>query len=693
MEDILERFGEQESDELASWVALIERLRPQRPSDETAAGQNLAQLCATLAARADLRERLGGALARLFRERKQVSLYASSGLLPSTGFFSEAARRISGRLLPEVLDTDYMKDVLAVLFPRPDDEVWVNALPDECWIELLNLLLPDDSIREDLPHAIEETLEALRVLSYHVSAISLEPEFVRIDPDLEEHESAFLAQNAELLAYIQRYRSWWRGDAAGFEDEKHLSVLLDQCEEVLQRIRRRATKIGTSLTLTFKVERLRQHLQRMHCLLAMLEAMRRRRHARDALHEIVALFKELVTAECRKNRLRDHLGKNVELLSLRMTESASRTGERYITTTRREYFGMVGSAALGGVIIAAMAAFKLVLGQQGFAPLTEALAFCLNYGVGFVLIHILGGTVATKQPAMTANAIAATIGEGRGKTRDLANLVEIVVRTIRSQFAAIVGNVAVAIPVAMAIAWLSMQWGTTPLVDAAKAPALLQQIDPMSGAIIFAGIAGVCLFLSGLIAGYYDNLCAYGRIPQRILQLPGPRRWLGAAAMQRIASYVENNLGALAGNFFFGFLLGGVSATGVLLGLPLDIRHIAFSSAYAGFAAAGLEFQLSAQLVALAAAGIALIGIANLTVSFSLTLYVAMRARRITFAQGRSLLRLLTQRLLSAPRDFLLPPRADAAHQPPAPAGSVPPEPTEKAPERPESLGDASPNR
>ena len=49
----------------------------------------------------------------------------------------------------------------------------------------------------------------------------------------------------------------------------------------------------------------------------------------------------------------------------------------------------------------------------------EALPVSLNYGLGFVLIHLLHFTVATKQPAMTANAIAASMGDSRGKARDL----------------------------------------------------------------------------------------------------------------------------------------------------------------------------------------------------------------------------------------------------------------------------------
>jgi site-specific recombinase len=328
-----------------------------------------------------------------------------------------------------------------------------------------------------------------------------------------------------------------------------------------------------------------------------------------------------------------------------------------MTATRGEYFGILRSAALGGLIIALMATLRIVLGWQGFAPMNAALAFCLNYGIGFVLIHILGGTVATKQPAMTANAIAASIGEARGKHRDLDSLVELIARTVRSQLGAILGNVGVAIPVAILIGGLVYVLSGQHFISPEQAHILLGEVNPLSGAILFAAIAGVCLFLSGLISGYYDNLSAYGQIPQRLLQLRWPRKVFGEARMTRVAAYVESNLGALAGNFFFGFLLGGVTALGVLFGLPLDIRHIAFSSAYVGHALIGLDFGLTWQLAMLSLLGVLLIGIVNLTVSFTLTLSVAMRARRITFAQGQELLGLIFKRLLTAPRDFFLPPR------------------------------------
>jgi site-specific recombinase len=422
------------TDHASLLVTLINTVRPSRAHRIDDAVAALSEFTKMLADAPECRLALRAALLKLFTDHKQTSLYVSSGLLPSTGFFSETARRISHRLLPDVVSPAYLKDLLTVIFHHKGDEIWVVAVPDEVWIDLFSTLLDDRnpaSHREKtLPIALSEILEALRILSYHVSAIGLNPELVRVDPQLEELESPFLAQNTEVVAYLEAYRAWWNNPRkAPFGDEAHLGVMLDQCQEVLQRVRRRAFRRGTSLTLTFTLERLRQHLARIDELLGLLRELHQTRSVISLLPQAVTLFKQTVHAECRRNRLSDYWSTNVGLLSLRMTESASKRGEKFITTNRREYFGMLRSAALGGFIIAFMSAFKIMIGALHLAPLTEALCFCLNYGIGFALIHFLGGTVATKQPAMTANAIAASIGEVRGKTRDLEDLATVVVRS------------------------------------------------------------------------------------------------------------------------------------------------------------------------------------------------------------------------------------------------------------------------
>ncbi|GHT85556.1 recombinase [Betaproteobacteria bacterium] len=669
MEALLARLATQESaaDQLGSWVTLIDAIRPSRPDRADEAARALTGLTRLISDHPEQGAPLRTALIALFTERKQVSLYVSSGLLPSTGFFTEMARRVSHRLLPDVVDTGYLKDLLAVIFHRRDDEIWVDAVASEVWVEFFRAVLASRGAEElggaTLPVALVEMLEALRVLSYHVSAIGLEPELVRVDPQLEAVESPFLAQNAELVAYLHDFRTWWQTPETPLENEAHFIVMLDQCNEVLQRLRRRATRLGTSLTLTFTLERLRQHLQRINALLSILRVVHETRRVEPLLPAAVTLFKRLVRAECRKNYLSDYWSTNVELLSLRMTESASKTGEHYITTTRNEYLAMLGSAAVGGFVIAFMAAFKIMLSWHDFAPLTELLGYCLNYGLGFVFIHIVGGTVATKQPAMTANAIAASIEETKGKTRNLDNLAEVIVRMLRSQFAAIIGNLCVAVSIATLFAIAFFNLSGEHFVDMTKADHLLDDASPLSGAPFFAAVAGVCLFLAGLIAAYYDNLAAYNNIPQRLAQLRWARKLFGLARTQRIAAYIENNLGALAGNFFFGFLLGGATAIGVLFGLPLDIRHIAFSSAYIGFAFTAHGFSLPASTIILALSGVLLIGAINLLVSYTLALYVAMRSRSISFSQGGSLALLVLRHLLKRPQDFFFPPPAPAPEQ------------------------------
>jgi site-specific recombinase len=223
---------------------------------------------------------------------------------------------------------------------------------------------------------------------------------------------------------------------------------------------------------------------------------------------------------------------------------------------------------------------------------------------------------------------------------------------------AIIGNVIVVLPMAMLIGWLVFTISGHHFVTPEKAHKMLAEIDPIySGSLFYAAIAGVCLFLSGLIAGYHDNVAVYNKIPQRLRRLRWLQVLLGIGRLDRVATYIENNLGALAGNFYFGCLLGGMSGLGVLLGLPIDIRHVTFSSAFAGFAFIGLDFNITGAMLATVLIGIWLIGTVNLAVSFSLALYVAMKSRKVTFRQWRLLAVALLKRLLHEPRQFFLPPR------------------------------------
>lgn len=663
LQKALEGFTLSNAEILPQLAELVNALRPAHDEDADAAAEKLRELCRLLDVGPEFREGLRQALLDLFTQRRSVLLLATSGIYPETGVMAETLRRLSHKLLPEAVDQAQMKDVFGRIFRRRDMR-WLEQFPVVEWTALIRALRFDEvKDASGIGRLKGDLLEALRVVAHRIAASGLEAEMLRLDPDLENHESPFLAQCEEALAFAGRAEQSYQENSIPAEDERHYLVLLEQCRETIERVRRRAQQQGASFHLTFRLRRLRQHLDRAQALIALVAALGARENTL-IVERSAELWQKLAMAECRRNDLQRFWRQNLELVALRVTENAGHTGEHYISENRPEYFGILRAAIGGGFIIAFMAASKLLIGRLGLAPLTEVLAFCLNYGLGFVLIHMLHFIVATKQPAMTANAIAAAIGEASGRERDLEPLVDLIARTVRSQLAAIAGNIGLAVPTAMLLA-LAVHWQAGEhFVSPEKAHHLLAEINPIgSGALIYAAIAGVCLFLAGLVAGYYDNLCAYNRIPERLLQLSWPPRLLGTARWGRFAAYVENNLGALAGNFFFGFMLGGVAGIGVLFGLPLDIRHIAFSSAYWGYAMIGLDFNVDWGVASLAALGVLAIGLTNLTVSFYLALSVGLKARGITFAQRWKLLQAIAKRLLRQPREFLLPPKQVSAQQ------------------------------
>lgn len=656
MEKILSDYAQSGNHNATRLMAdLVAQIRPRQSGDTDHAAHAVQGLCYILDNDPEKADLLREAILSLLVGRKPISLYIDSGIQPNSGFFTELARRIGHKLLPDAVNPAYLKDLFSQIFPEKDDEVWVATVPDEIWLQLVHALRFNEVSVEKVAECQKSLLDAAQVLSYRLAASGLERELIRHHPDIEYHDSPFITQNIELQTLLAM-------PLEQQHDVGHILVMLDQCRKVIAKIRRNSSQTGTSVQLTFLLQRMSQQIRRLE---SMLNIIRHARNGADAGMEVVQLFKVLVSAERHKNNVRQHFRENVELMALRVTENASRTGEHYITETRSEYFSLMRSAMGAGVIIAVMAMLKIMAAKHHYAPLTEAILFSLNYGLGFVLIHILHFTVATKQPAMTAAAIAASIDAGienkDRKNKNLDKLVTIIAQTVRSQTIAILGNIALALPVAMLVGWLIFSMTGAHFITPEKAHALLDSNDPLhGGAIFYAAIAGVCLFLSGLIAGYHDNLAVYNKIPQRLRALRWLEWLLGPARLDRVARYVENNLGALAGNFYFGCLLGGMSGLGVLLGLPIDIRHITFVAAFAGYSVVALDFMFSWQVWVIAMLGILLVGITNLVVSFSLALYVAMKSRKVTFAQWRLLLKTLLRRFIQNPGIFLFPPKPAA---------------------------------
>ena len=662
--DALRAMADENADPLEQFVALIDVLRPANANNAMLATARFTMLCELFEADESLRVAFRSRLLALFPGRKQVSFFADSGILPNTGFFSELWRRIVQRVFPAIIDTSYLKDCVNLTFHRRDDYLWLESVPTELklrfWQSLAMAELRDES---SMIESLAQMLDAGDILAIRIGAMGLEPELVRLHPRIDDHDSPFLALAAEAQQFSAGYRKYLAGGESPTEDERQLHVLIDQCRDVILRIRSRAASVGTSLTLTYLLRRLVQSLARLELLIAILatrhESAEMELDHRGDYKSItlwVEFLGQVIHGEGLRQGIRGHISRTIGLLALRVTDNASRAGEHYIAANRDEYFWMLRSAMYAGCLVGFMALLKLYSSQASMPPLGYALAYSMNYSFGFMLIHVMHWTLATKQPAMTASTIAGVISEIRGRMKDVEKLATLIVDVLRSQFAAIAGNVLVAIPTAMALSFAIGKLTGQPIMSAEQATHALHDLSPIDSLALFhAGIAGVCLFLGGLISGYYDNLAAYERIRERIEHAKWLRALLGEAHLKKFATYLDDNLGALAGNFFLGIMLAMVGTIGYLTGLPIDVRHVTLSSANFGLATAALDFSVDPIVIATCLVGIAMIGFINLAVSFSLALWVALRARGVGFGQSGTLLSILFNRLIADWRQFFWP--------------------------------------
>ena len=639
-------------------VQLVSRLRPKDAYDTDEIQDNLNELITRLMA--DPRDAgiLHDYLLQLVANYQQINLYADDSLMSNEGFFSLLSHRIGNYFLPPLRGSKQLNDIFRQVFYHRFDPVWLGNIESGHWQQLMTLLSMPDGNTDLRTQAREQVLNALMIISYRITSLSLDPEFAHAYPDLNEYESPFLVQNREILDFIQKYREYASDEILRWPpllpDEKQALVMLDQCADVLTRIKRSTRKNGVSLSLTNILIKLDQCLIRIELLFNLLLD-----NPQQVQESLMRLLYELALAQHETQSVRGVIEANTELLSRQVTENASRTGGHYVSTDRRGYTDMYRSGAGAGAIVAIMATLKLLASRLALAPLNQAFIYSMNYSLGFMLIHVMHFTVATKQPAMTAAALAATVQQNTSnRTDQMAELAVLTVNIMRTQFIAIVGNISIAMPVAFLITWAWQANLGEPLLSSQKAEYVLHNLNPFTSlAIPHAAIAGVFLFLSGLIAGYYDNLAVYRRIGVRMRQHAKLQSWLGVERLDRVSGYIERNLGALAGNFWFGVMLGSMGTIGFLFGLPLDIRHISFSSANFIQGLMCLNGAPDIGLIVVSFLGVLLIGLTNLLVSFGLALYVALRARQVRYEQWKPLVRLLITHFMTRRSEFFWPPK------------------------------------
>ena len=183
---------------------------------------------------------------------------------------------------------------------------------------------------------------------------------------------------------------------------------------------------------------------------------------------------------------------NSTLLSAKMAERSSEVGERYITRNFAEYKDMLGKAMGGGAITAFTTLLKFMILAMGLSAFWNGFWSGLMYASCFIVIQLLHCTLATKQPAMTAPAMAAKLKDINAASA-LGDFVDEVTHLVRSQVAAVFGNVFMVVPVVLLInVLIELALGRS-MISPAHALQVLKSLSLLGPTLLWAAFTGMIL--------------------------------------------------------------------------------------------------------------------------------------------------------------------------------------------------------
>lgn len=626
---------------------IVDQIRPnkRRPSAEA----NLHQLIFYLQKNTELRTKFHFAAVKCIEQVNFASFFTESGMPVGRDFWPEFNRRIRHKFFPPLTDKLAFNSFLNCIFYHSQDDKWVEEI-GPLWADFFSSTgwqISHDQLTKILP----ATKEAALILSFQLTNLGFDKEIYPFLPRTEHPENPFLQQNYA----VQQFYRLAEQDFSSKDLEnsaRYIHELLECAQQQLNTIKENHQTKGTSLTQNYFLLVMEVIIQRLHLLIDLSDG-----NDTFDTKRFSELWVKAIVNEKRKNSLRTFISQSVGYVAYQIAEVKGHKGKKYITTSSRTYKKMWLSAMAGGLIISFIALFKNILSGLTLAPMWKGFFFSVNYAAGFVAIEDTGSTLATKQPAFTASALAKSLDQGHQNTHHLAGMVNMIVDILRSQFASFSGNLLVVFPGSFILAWIYHQFSGQVLLSGDEALKTLSAQHPFfSLSIIYACFTGFFLFLSSIIAGYIHNKIRYSHWHERFYQSYFSQRFLPAAWAKKLRTYILNYGGAFTGNVALGFFLGMAGTIGLIFGLPFDIRHITIASGNVAIAIYGLPLkELEPIFLFSVISGVLLIGFFNFLISFALAFYVAIKSRGLSMDKLPQILILLWQEFLLRPKSFFWP--------------------------------------
>ena len=587
----------------------------------------------------------------LFSNKSFAKALTDANILSENAFFPELKKRISYKFLPPVEDENTISYIISkVLFNPKSDSNYIKNIKPEDGSEFFKLMEIEKI--STLPKVKKELLISANILALRSVGNALEAGITKMVPEYKNFDNPFVALQSELDSLIGRFKKDKDLQIDSKDvDYKQIKIYLQQCLDFVDKAFKNACKFGISSKINQSLLKIRQQLKRIQDIIPILVV--------DTEDDVLTNSKNLVSNTLKynshRNNIRELIDDSTRLISHLITSHTAETGTHYIATSPKEYLKMFWKASGGGIIVGFLCIFKMMMSYSHGSEFSHAVLYSLNYAFGFIIIYLLGFTLATKQPAMTAATMAKVLSDESSSEKNYKEFANLVAKLSRTQFIAFVGNVLWSFPVALAIIY-GMDWFLEKNFAAVKADKLLKDLNPIeSKAILHACIAGFFLFISGIISGNISNSSIFNQIPERISQSPFLNQVIGAKNSKKLSDFYTKHWAGIISNFWFGIFLGVIAPLGVFLGLDLDIRHITFSAGNFALALYGKGFDIDTYTFTISLVTIFLIGAFNFIVSFGLSMLLAFRSRKVNFGELTIIYKTILKYFIKNPLRFFIP--------------------------------------
>lgn len=636
--------------ELAYWLRRTEKSTKNNPAatlESHPEHVRLRSFLKILEQRPDVKLKIAKLIRSVLRDNDALSLLCDTGVATKPSFWGEITERLRNHLISPPPNKPELTVLFALGFVGPHDASWVHDLDDDLLHSLYELTHYQEG-PADGNGLFKDMAEAIMILISYISSAGLSYSVRSRLRGVSGQDSPFyrLGKLAEDILKAGPHLSEPSYQATLKEFHDVLNACYIACDDVYAHL----DENGVSVETVFQVETMRLRLARVETL---LEAWLHR----DQTQLFAKLTADLILTVQGHRSIKRLAEQTFALLSRKMVERSAETGDHYIAGSRKEYFSMLKKSLGGGAIVAGTVYLKFLITNLGLVRFFENILLTVNYAGSFLLIQFANFTLATKQPAMTAPALAQLLDDVKSK-EGLDRFVDRAMALMRSQAASIFGNLAMVVPVVIAIQVGIILLMGHATMNPSKATHIFDTVSPFSGAFLFAAFTGLLLWLSSVIAGLIDNWFVLHRIQDVIRYNRRITMVFGDIRAARWGQWWRDNISIVAANVSLGFLLiYGPTFLG-FLGIGMEIRHITLSAGQ--FAAAATALGWKTFLMSgfwLGIFGVLLIGVFNVLVSFSLAFNMALRSRDLPTLDRRRLYVAVRRRIKADFKSLLFPPK------------------------------------